>query len=173
MPSLPIACLFNSVFVSMWSCVFVLHNSQITPIKINYPFRMSVFLFVFKSIRKKKRLLGQVVRNIYTNYIWANNVMFSSCNTSWILFGKAVKNHICVMSPYLVQQTSLHHFDLCCVYYVGAVLLVTSWWVRWRIKSPASRLFTLSFIQGAYQGKHQSSASVAFVTGEFPDTKVQ
>ena len=47
---------------------------------------------------------------------------------------------------------------------------MTSQKVRWRLKSPASRLFTQPFIQGADQRKHQSSASLAFVpvTGEFP-----
>ena len=35
--------------------------------------------------------------------------------------------------------------------------------MRWRLKSPASRLFTQPFIQGADQRKHQSSASLAFV----------
>ena len=42
---------------------------------------------------------------------------------------------------------------------------MTSWWVRWRLKSPASRLFTQPFIQEADQRKHQSSASLAFVRG--------
>ena len=38
-------------------------------------------------------------------------------------------------------------------------------WGRWRLKSPASPLFTQPFIQGAGQRKHQSSASTAFVRG--------
>ena len=42
---------------------------------------------------------------------------------------------------------------------------VTSWLARWRLKSPASWLFTQPFIQGAGQRKHQSSASLAFVRG--------
>ena len=42
-------------------------------------------------------------------------------------------------------------------------IIVTSWWVRWRLKSPVSPLFAQSFIQGADQRKHQSSASLAFV----------
>ena len=42
---------------------------------------------------------------------------------------------------------------------------MTSYWARWRIKSPAARLFTQPFIQGAGQRKHQSSASLAFVRG--------
>ena len=47
---------------------------------------------------------------------------------------------------------------------------MTSYWARWRLTSTASRLFTQSFIQGADQKIHQSSASLAFVpgTGEFP-----
>ena len=42
---------------------------------------------------------------------------------------------------------------------------MTSWWAWWRLKSPASRLFTQPFIQDADQRKHQSSASLAFVWG--------
>ena len=42
---------------------------------------------------------------------------------------------------------------------------MTSWWARWCLKSPASRLFAQPFIQGADQRKHQSSASLAFVRG--------
>ena len=40
---------------------------------------------------------------------------------------------------------------------------MTPKWARWRLKSPAPRLFTQSFIQGADQRKHQSSTSLAFV----------
>ena len=40
---------------------------------------------------------------------------------------------------------------------------MTSQSARWRLKSPASWLFTQSFIQGADRRKHQSSASLAFV----------
>ena len=43
-------------------------------------------------------------------------------------------------------------------------ITVTSQWARWRPKSPASRLFTQTFIQ-ADQRKHESSASLAFVRG--------
>ena len=53
---------------------------------------------------------------------------------------------------------------------------MTSWWARWRLISPASRLFPQPFIQGADQRKHQSSASLAFMgelTGDrsIPRTK--
>ena len=41
-------------------------------------------------------------------------------------------------------------------------ITVTSLWARWRLKSPASRLFTQPFIQ-ADRRKHQRSASLAFV----------
>ena len=44
-------------------------------------------------------------------------------------------------------------------------ITMTSWLARWRLKSPASRLFTQSFIQGTDQRKHQSSALLAFVRG--------
>ena len=42
-------------------------------------------------------------------------------------------------------------------------ITMTSKWARWRLKSPASPLFTQPFIQGIYPRKHQSSASLAFV----------
>ena len=41
---------------------------------------------------------------------------------------------------------------------------MTSWWARWRLKSPASWLFTQPLIQ-ADQRKYQSSALLAFVRG--------
>ena len=44
-------------------------------------------------------------------------------------------------------------------------ITMTSWWARYRLKSPASLLFTQLFIKGAHQRKHQSSASLAFVRG--------
>ena len=45
-------------------------------------------------------------------------------------------------------------------------ITLTSQWARRRPKSPASRLFTQSFIQpGADQRKHQSSVSLVFVRG--------
>ena len=43
-------------------------------------------------------------------------------------------------------------------------IAMTSQWVRWRLKSPASSLFTQPFIQAQIK-KHQSSASFAFVRG--------
>ena len=56
------------------------------------------------------------------------------------------------------------------------IITVTSYGARWRFKSPASRLFTQPFIQGADQRKHQSSASLSFVRGIhrwIPHTKGQ
>ena len=54
-------------------------------------------------------------------------------------------------------------------------IAVASQWARWRLKYPASRLFTQPFIQGADQRKHQSPASLPIVggpvTGEFPTQK--
>ena len=38
-------------------------------------------------------------------------------------------------------------------------------WARWRLKSPASRLFTQPFIQGADQIKYHRSVSLAFERG--------
>ena len=50
---------------------------------------------------------------------------------------------------------------------VRIILRITlaSYWARWRLKSPALRLFTQPFIQGVDQRKHQTSASLAFVMG--------
>ena len=45
------------------------------------------------------------------------------------------------------------------------IITMASQWARWHLKSPASRLFTQPFIQGADQRKHQRFASLAFVRG--------
>ena len=42
---------------------------------------------------------------------------------------------------------------------------VTSYWVRWRLKSPASRLLLWNVCSGADHRKHRSSTSLAFVRG--------
>ena len=47
---------------------------------------------------------------------------------------------------------------------------MTSQWTPWRLKSPASPLFTQPFILGEDQRKHQSSASLAFCAGNSPGT---
>ena len=44
-------------------------------------------------------------------------------------------------------------------------ITMTSWWVRWRLKSPAATLFTQPFIQAQIKKKFKSSASLAFVRG--------
>ena len=46
-----------------------------------------------------------------------------------------------------------------------SIIIMTSQWTRWRLKSPDSPLFTQPFISGADQRKYQSSASLAFVRG--------
>ena len=66
----------------------------------------------------------------------------------------------------------LHHqFDaipvsmLTCNYKITYMsnITMTSWWARWGLKLPASRLFTQPYI--IFKRKHQSSASLAFVGG--------
>ena len=42
-------------------------------------------------------------------------------------------------------------------------ITVTSWWARWSLKLPASRLFTRPFVQAQIKEKHQSSTPLAFV----------
>ena len=45
-------------------------------------------------------------------------------------------------------------------------ITLTSWWVRWRPKSPMSRLFTQPFVQAQIKKKkhtHQSSTPLAFL----------
>ena len=44
------------------------------------------------------------------------------------------------------------------------IITVTSKWASWRLKSPASQVFTQSFVQ-AHIRIHESSASLAFVKG--------
>ena len=57
------------------------------------------------------------------------------------------------------------------------VITVTSYWVRWRHKSPASRLFAQPFVQGAHQRKYQSSVLPDLfeenppITGGFPSQR--
>ena len=55
------------------------------------------------------------------------------------------------------------------------IITVTSWWPRWRLKSPASPLFTQPFIQMQIKKTHQIKLHVtglcagnSRVTGEFP-----
>ena len=43
------------------------------------------------------------------------------------------------------------------------LITVTTWWGLWRLKSPASRLFTQPFVQAQIKEKHQTSVSLAFV----------
>ena len=47
---------------------------------------------------------------------------------------------------------------VCCV-----AITMTSQWARWRLKSPASRLFIQPFIQAQIKEKNQISVSLAFV----------
>ena len=42
-------------------------------------------------------------------------------------------------------------------------ITVTSYWARWRLKSPASPLLTQPFMQAQIKEKNQSSVSLAFV----------
>ena len=49
--------------------------------------------------------------------------------------------------------------------YHRTYITVTSQWVRWRLKSPASRLFAQGFFRALIKRKHQSSASLAIVGG--------
>ena len=44
-------------------------------------------------------------------------------------------------------------------------ITMTSQWARWRLNSPVSPVFYSTVYSGAYQRKHQSSASLAFVWG--------
>ena len=44
-------------------------------------------------------------------------------------------------------------------------ITVTSFSPRWRLKSPASRLFTQTFVHAQIKKNHQSSASLALVRG--------
>ena len=48
---------------------------------------------------------------------------------------------------------------------IGASITVTSEWVRWRLKSPATRLLTQLFILAQIKEKNQTPASLAFVQG--------
>ena len=41
-------------------------------------------------------------------------------------------------------------------------ITMTSWWARWRLKSPASRSFAQPFVQAQIKRKHQSTAPLVF-----------
>ena len=76
--------------------------------------------------------------------------------------------HICLGKYHF--DSCVMHFAPCWVVFIvrkcfTVIITMTSYWARWRLKSPASPLFTQTFIQGADQRKHQSSASLAFVRG--------
>ena len=58
------------------------------------------------------------------------------------------------------RQMDIHDSFILCKK-MTCINTMTSWWAQWRLKSPASRLFTQPFIQGADQRKYESSASLA------------
>ena len=49
--------------------------------------------------------------------------------------------------------------------FVGVIIKMTSQWLRWRLKSQASRLLIQPFVQAPIKEKSQSSASLVFVRG--------
>ena len=70
---------------------------------------------------------------------------------------------------YLIQCTRRHGG---CIFAASRItdiwslkqnITMTPLWGQWRLKSPASRLFTRPFFSGTDQRKHQSSASLTFV----------
>ena len=73
-----------------------------------------------------------------------------------------LKNHDIVgpTKQYLLLLSEPYNMYYC------FLITMASWRVRLRIKSPALRLFTQSFIQETDQRKHQGSTSLAFY-GEF------
>ena len=61
----------------------------------------------------------------------------------------AIRVYVCMTGDGAVKQYVLY-ISCVCVYlclYVRIYITVTSWWPLWRLKSPASPLFTQSFIQ--------------------------
>ena len=93
-------------------------------------------------------------------------------------FGSENSNHcvfILFLKSFCVKQHSIIDILVYAAYPVetGSLFKVselpritmTSWWMRWRLKWPASWLFTQRFFSGADQRKHESSASLAFVGG--------
>ena len=87
------------------------------------------------------------------------------CHLWNVLAGPGGSDHG-IQLRWLVNMTMI-----CCAFFrrgfvsFSYIITMTSQWARWRLKSPASRLFTQAFIQDADQRKHQSSASLAFVRG--------
>ena len=70
-----------------------------------------------------------------------------------------------IVSRNVIKDLHLNFADA--VVYITSPIIstVTSWWLWWRLKSPASPLFYSTVYSGADQRKHQSSPSLAFVWG--------
>ena len=60
---------------------------------------------------------------------------------------------------------SMRHVTPLVPYMLIRFITLTSCWARWRLKSPASRLFALLFVRAQIKEKNQSSTSLAFVRG--------
>ena len=75
------------------------------------------------------------------------------------------------MSRYLIKRFRLGYRKRPC--FIVSIIM-TSYWARWRLESPASRLFSQPFIQGADQRKKSKlrvtglSEGNSPVPGEFP-----
>ena len=98
--------------------------------------------------------------------------------TNLVVQAESLPHH---MVPYFSHCDTFNHilwkfYYLLCNYFVSVIgwylfldrptwITMMSWWARWRLESPVSRVFTQPFIQGADQRIHQSCASLAFVRG--------
>ena len=83
----------------------------------------------------------------------------SSGERSRIFFRLPINRRLCPTLLSLYTHRYIMEAPIAMVNYNGVIMSI------WRLKSPALPLFTQPFIQGKDQGKHQSSASLAFLRG--------
>ena len=94
------------------------------------------------------------------------SIDFSDCNKVYL-----VKNTMIFIVIFLSKSIKQTINDYCQTSnirhtkYQNLNITLASWWTRWRLKSPASALFTQLFIQLNKQGKNLSIPSLAFVWG--------
>ena len=73
--------------------------------------------------------------------------------------------HLHSMRPEIAYYVCIIYTQTCSLDKSVKIITVTSWWARCRLKSPASRLFTQTFVRAQIRVNIESSAPLAFVRG--------
>ena len=106
-------------------------------------FRTRVKLFWYKEINSYRNKQKFVICS--KMLLWLKKS--SKKIDEWLIFNK---------SAYLDNFTICFHqhtflllcvLEACIIIVISLTIIVTSWWARWHLKSPASRLFTQPFTQ--------------------------